>query len=201
MILLTAIFCDVLQTLDGWDKQVFVWINDGTSNAFFDWLFPWWRARNTWFACYIFRLLFIFFRFGWKAWPWILFAAAAPALGDLLSSWAIKPWFNRLRPCNESTLQAVMHLRVSYCPANGSFTSSHAVNHFALATFFFFSLRKHIKAWAWLFLLWAATICYGQVYVGVHYPGDVICGAILGALIGLLLAKIFNRKIKLSARK
>lgn len=195
MMILAGFFQDILNALDGWDKQLFVLINDGTSNSFFDWLFPWWRAKNTWIPFYIFMLLFIIYRFGWKAWPWILLAAAAPALGDVVSSWCIKPWISRLRPCNVQELKSMMHLRVSYCPANGSFTSSHAVNHFALAIFFFLTLRKHIKGWAWLFIIWAASICYGQVYVGVHYPGDVFCGAIVGITIGSLLARIFNKKI------
>jgi len=84
-----------------------------------------------------------------------------------------------------------------YCPGSGSFTSSHATNHFGLATFIFFTMRTYFKNWAYLFFVWAAIISYGQVYVGIHYPLDVIGGAVLGWGIGLLTSFIFNNRIGL----
>lgn len=188
-------FSRTLAAADRWDKELFIRINDTWSNPFFDWIFPWWRYQHTWTPLYVLLLVYILYRFGWKAWPWILLAVAAPALGDLISSWGIKEWTGRIRPCNSTDLKGIMHLRVGYCPQSGSFTSSHAVNHFAMGMFFYLTLKPYIKRWAWLFLFWAATICYGQVYVGVHYPGDVLGGAIVGSLIGWGLAYIFNRKI------
>ena len=58
-------------------------------------------------------------------------------------------------------------------------------------------MRHYFKNWAYLFFVWAATICYGQVYVGIHYPLDVIGGAIFGSGIGIITASIFNRRIGL----
>jgi len=197
MVLLSAdgLLHRIVSTIDQWDKQLFIKVNDAWSNSFFDWLFPWWRYQHTWTPFYVILLIVILYKFGWKAWPWILLAAAAPALGDLISSWGIKEWAGRVRPCNNIALQGIMHLRVGYCPQSGSFTSSHAVNHFAMGAFFFFTLKPFIKKWAWLFIFWAASICYGQVYVGVHYPGDVLAGALVGGAIGWTLARIFNKKI------
>jgi undecaprenyl-diphosphatase len=84
-----------------------------------------------------------------------------------------------------------------YCGANGSFPSSHAVNHFAFATYAFVSLRK-ISSYFWILFIWAAIISISQVYVGVHYPLDIICGAILGFSIGYFISLRFNKHFVLS---
>jgi undecaprenyl-diphosphatase len=65
-----------------------------------------------------------------------------------------------------------------------SFTSSHATNHFGVATFLFVTLGRFFGSWKYLIFIWAALICYAQVYVGVHYPLDVLFGALLGFAIG-----------------
>jgi undecaprenyl-diphosphatase len=86
---------------------------------------------------------------------------------------------------------------VKYCPVSSSFTSSHAANHFAAAMFIFTTFRKTISPkWAFLFL-WAFAISYAQVYVGVHFPFDIFCGAIAGVILGYIPATIFNKKIGL----
>lgn len=79
---------------------------------------------------------------------------------------------------------------------SSSFTSSHAVNHFALAMFIFTTFKRLSKWWALIFV-WAFMIGYSQVYVGVHFAGDILCGALVGLLIGYLPAKLFNKKIGL----
>lgn len=76
------------------------------------------------------------------------------------------------------------------CSNGFSFTSSHATNHFALGTFFF--LLFSFTAYRFLFLVWAGVISFAQVYVGVHYPVDVICGALLGILIGFISFKFLQ---------
>jgi undecaprenyl-diphosphatase len=90
-----------------------------------------------------------------------------------------------------------VRLLINNCSGGYSFTSSHATNHFGLALFLFITLQSVFKKWRYLFLFWAATICYGQVYVGVHYPLDVLCGAILGSATGYITGTVFNKKIGL----
>lgn len=111
----------------------------------------------------------------------------------------MKYFFNRVRPCNEPSLADRIHILVNYVPQSPSFTSSHAVNHFALATFFFQTLKPYFGNWAYLLFLWAGTVAYGQVYVGVHYPGDILGGALVGGLIGWFTSLIFNKKIGMPA--
>ena len=111
---------------------------------------------------------------------------------DQASSDFFKPYFHRIRPCNNPALDGIVRVLVPH--SNGfSFPSSHAANHFALALFSAITLG-HLHKWVWpVALLWATVVAYAQVYVGVHYPVDVICGGLLGVLIGIGTGKIFNR--------
>ena len=84
-----------------------------------------------------------------------------------------------------------IRILVNYCPMSSSFTSSHACNHFAMACFVFFTLRQTGKWWIAIFI-WAFLVSYAQVYVGVHYPVDVLGGALLGSLIGFGTSRIFR---------
>jgi membrane-associated phospholipid phosphatase len=83
-----------------------------------------------------------------------------------------------------------------YCGANGSFTSSHAFNHFAFATYVYLSFRKFSAKYVLMFL-WAGIIAYSQVYVGVHYPSDILAGGILGIVFGWLGARIALQAVSL----
>ncbi|MFT4061351.1 MAG: phosphatase PAP2 family protein [Edaphocola sp.] len=187
-----------LERLDKYDKLLFQKINQDWALPFFDWLMPIVRNQQTWYVCYLLLLGYIIYAFRKKAIPFILLAGACIAVADQLSSSVLKPLFNRIRPCHLTELHTM--LRVGYCPGSGSFTSSHAVNHFALAAYLFFALKKEWGAWRWLLFVWATFICYAQVYVGVHYPGDVLGGGILGTCIGygasiLLRRKFFKAKL------
>jgi undecaprenyl-diphosphatase len=84
-----------------------------------------------------------------------------------------------------------MRFLANYCPSSSSFTSSHACNHFAMAFFIYRTLRQTSPWWSLVFV-WAFMISYAQVYVGVHYPLDVICGAVVGSLIGLTTSRLFR---------
>ncbi|MGN6568999.1 MAG: phosphatase PAP2 family protein, partial [Flavipsychrobacter sp.] len=110
---------------------------------------------------------------------------------------AVKPFIHRLRPCNNPNLVSMVHLLVP-CGSGLSFPSSHATNHFALGVFMAMSIQKVAK-WIWpAAIFWAALVSYSQVYVGVHFPLDVTCGAMLGTAIGIFTGKIFNRYFQLS---
>jgi undecaprenyl-diphosphatase len=116
----------------------------------------------------------------------------AAGLADFTSSTLIKKNVQRIRPCNDIQQFEKIVVRVP-CGSGYSFTSSHAANHFAVAIFMigiFGPVRKWVKPAA---LIWASTIAISQVYVGVHYPGDVITGGLLGAIIGWIAFKSLNR--------
>lgn len=84
------------------------------------------------------------------------------------------------------------------CPSGFSFISNHAANHFGMAVFLFLSLRHLVKNWIWFVFLWAASIGFAQVYVGVHYPSDIAGGMLIGIIYGTITSLVFNKYFKLS---
>lgn len=182
------------------DKWLFLKINrDGTS-AFLDKLMPILREPTTWIPLYIILFLFLVISFGKKGWWLLLYALITVAITDTISSRIFKPLVGRLRPCCDPAFSANVRL-LAYCGHNGSFTSSHAANHFGIAMFLFFTFRNFMGNWAYVFFIWAAAISYAQIYVGVHYPFDVLGGTVIGCLVGWGTATIFKQKNGLLVRK
>jgi membrane-associated phospholipid phosphatase len=176
-----------------YDKHLFKLINYRWHNNFFDWLMPWLRNSNVWVPLYFFLLLFAVFNYKKTGCWWIVFAAGTAILTDFVSSSIIKHNIIRLRPCNDLAIADWVRVLVGYRPQSSSFTSSHAANHFGMAMFLYLTLKEKIGKWVNLFFLWAFSISFAQVYVGVHYPLDITCGALIGILIGYLCGKSFNR--------
>ncbi len=181
-----------------YDKRLFKYINYYWHNNFFDWLMPWLRNSTMWVPLYLFLILFAAINYKKTGWWWIIFAAGTVILTDFVSSTIIKHNIIRLRPCNNPAIAHWVRVLVGYRPGSSSFTSSHAANHFGMAMFLYLTLNKQFGKWPGIFFLWAFSISFAQVYVGVHYPLDVTCGAIIGILIGYLCGKSFNRNYVLS---
>lgn len=186
------VFWDHLQPFDTW---LLTHINQDWSNSFLDALAPYLRETLFWIPLYLFLLLFVSINFKAKGLWWIVGFILVAALSDLISSQLIKQNIFRLRPCRDMEVMQQIRFFVNYCPGSSSFTSSHATSHFAQAVFFYCTLRHVIGKWALLFFLWAFSIAYTQVYVGVHYPFDVISGGLLGCGIGFALTKLFHNRV------
>lgn len=187
----------IFNALLQYDRELFFKINTDWSNSFFDTLLPFIRNAVTWMPFYVFLLFFVTLNFRKSGWYWVLLAAALAASTDIVSSHIIKENIFRLRPCRDLELAGQVRFLLNHCGQNSSFTSSHATNHFGFAIFLFLTLKNFAGKWIWIVFLWAAAIAYAQVYVGVHYPLDVFCGALVGLMIGFGFAKIFNRYIGL----
>ncbi len=189
---------DFFKWLEKVDKKLFLKINTEWTSPLLDNNLPWYRDASTWIPLYLFLILFVIINYGKKSIAWIIAIAIVATVSDQISSNFLKDTFERIRPCRDLLIQQQGgRLLVNYCPLSFSFPSSHAVNHFTAAMFIFLTLKPAFKKWAYLFFVWAASICYAQVYVGVHFPIDVTFGAILGCIIGGIFGLVYNKYFNL----
>lgn len=174
------------------DRHLFYLINHGLSNPFFDVVMPYLRNPKFWIPVYVFIFVFCLWRY--KRTGLIILALLALTFGiaDFGSAGVIKPIVKRLRPCNDPAITKTVVSRVD-CGTGYSFPSSHASNHFAISIFLSFVFFRRWR-WVWFWtILWAALVCFAQIYVGVHYPIDITCGALYGVLVGWLISLIFRK--------
>jgi len=184
----------LLHKLEQWDQWLFIQINNHQSNSFFDSVLSYLRNAYFWTPLYLFLLVFIPTNFKSRGWWWCVFFLCTVSLCDMTSTNLFKEVFHRLRPCNDPDFFQNVRLVIDRCGGRFGFTSNHAANHFGMATFIFVTLRPVIKKWIWVAFLWAAIIGYAQVYVGVHYPFDILGGAAIGFMFGWLLGRFFNKR-------
>jgi len=175
------------------DEQIFYLINSEGQNAFFDWLLPLWRNKLTWIPLYLFMTIVILYQLKIKGLYLLLALGITIGVADTLSSKVIKKTVKRERPCRNNKLPEVRNL--VHCGGGYSFTSSHATNHFAVAAFLVFLTANIFGRWRYLLWFWAFLVAYAQVYVGVHYPLDVICGGSLGVIIAAFFTYFYKNKI------
>lgn len=166
-----------------WDVDAFHLINETWANPVLDLFLPWTREKLIWIPLYAILIYLWVRNYGWKGVYFIIMLVATVAISDQISAHWIKNVFHRLRPCHNLPLIHHIINRID-CGTGFSFVSSHAANHFAIAGFVALWIRKNYpKIEPWLYF-WAAIISYAQVYVGVHYPLDVLSGAIIGVCLG-----------------
>ena len=177
----------MLEQILQFDKNFFLAIKNGLSSPFLDFLCPILRKQEVWYPFYATFIYFLIKEYKKDSWKILLGIGLMILASDQFSANLIKNTFQRIRPCNEPGLSGLVHHLISSC--NGySFISAHATNHFALAMFI--SLCFKTKKWLWVItIIWATSIAFSQVYVGVHYPIDVIVGAMVGILFGLAFGK------------
>jgi membrane-associated phospholipid phosphatase len=189
---------DLIERILENDRALMIRINADWHNPVLDTIFQHIRETYFWVPMYLFFIVLAVLNFGKKGWLWVLAGVVTIALTDQVSSNLIKNHIFRLRPCRDPDLALQIRFFIKYCPGSSSFTSSHATNHFGFATFVAGTLRNYTSRWIYLLFLLAAAISYAQVYVGVHFPIDVMCGGLVGILIGYGTSTIFNKKIGLA---
>lgn len=174
----------MLDFLNQIDTKLFIFFNSFNS-PFWDNIMWWISGSKSWIPMYLIIVAFIIYKFKWKAIITLIFIALVVTLADQISVKAFKEVFQRLRPCHNPDLQDIVHIVRNKCGGQYGFVSSHAANTFAVAAFLS-QLFKNCKFTTFIFI-WAAIVSYSRVYLGVHYPFDVICGGMLGTTIGFLL--------------
>jgi undecaprenyl-diphosphatase len=182
------------ESLVEWDRRAFLTINGDWTNPVFDTIMPFLRNSSHWIPLYTFLLFFMALNFGKRGLWWCLFFLVTVSLTDMIGNEVFKKGVERLRPCNDPSLMDQVRLVIKNCGAGYSFISNHAANHFGMGTFFFISFRHISRTAAWMAIAWAFSIAYAQVYVGIHYPLDVISGALLGISLGSVTGHYFNKR-------
>jgi len=182
----------LVQWLENLDRILFILIQHDSDHAILDRLMPFLRDPYTWIPLYAFMLYYAIRKTGPATWPFILLSLLTVAITDSVTTQVLKPLIGRLRPCHDPVLSSVIR-EVIECGGLYSMPSSHAANHFGLASFWYFSIRTMSgKEWRWLWI-WAAAVSYAQIYVGKHYPFDIIAGLVMGCITGTGISLIFNR--------
>ncbi|MEJ5317074.1 MAG: phosphatase PAP2 family protein [Tenuifilum sp.] len=167
------------------DTDLFIFLN-GLHSPFWDSVMLFASGKLTWLPFYLLLIYFIARKHKWKTLWWLLAIAVVVLVADQLSVHLFKNVFQRLRPCHNPDLSGVIHL-VGRCGGKFGFVSSHAANTFGVAVFLSMLYRN---LWAGVgLLIWAGFVSYSRIYLGVHYPADVIVGAILGSVVGFALWK------------
>lgn len=187
----------ILAWLTALDHELWRYLHVAWRSEALDAVMPFVRNQFTWAPLYLFLLVFMPANFGKRGWLWCLGFLLCFALADVISGSIIKPNVERVRPCNDRRFIEFVHLLVPRS-SGWSFPSSHAANHFALGAFSAVTLHGRLR-WFWpIPMIWALAVCYAQVYVGVHWPMDVIAGGLLGAGIGIVVARAFERRWSLA---
>jgi undecaprenyl-diphosphatase len=184
----------VWQQLEQWDQWLFVQLNSKLTNPFFDTVLPFFRDSVFWAPLYLFILAFILLNWGKKGLWWCLLFLCTVAIADMVGARIFKEGFQRLRPCSDPAFMDSVRLLLKGCSGSFSFTSNHAANHFGIATFISITFYPTFGKRIYFTYLWALFVAYAQVYVGVHYPLDILGGAALGTVTGMFTAHLFRNK-------
>lgn len=176
------------------DRKIFDLINVQSANPFFDFLIPLIRNPFLWAPLYMIIVTFAIRNFKRQGWWWLLFAIVTVTFTDLVGARLFKNVFERLRPCSDPEMIGHVRMVLGRCSGGFSFVSNHAINHFGIAAFFYITFKPFFN-YSWVLFIWAGLIGLAQVYVGVHYPFDVLFGSLLGVVIGIFTGKLFNKKM------
>lgn len=169
----------MIEKLKLWDEGLFLWLNSHHAS----WLDPiaYYASETlTWVPLYVF-LVYIIYKNDPKSSWWVLGGAALTILlADQITSGLMKPYFERLRPCHDERWGDMVYI-YERCGGLYGFASSHAANTFGIAIYLNLKLKGKFKYLPWLFL-WAAFVSYTRIYLGVHYPLDILAGGLVGIL-------------------
>lgn len=179
----------MLETLLNWDTQLLLFLNEAQT-PFWDKVMWAFSDKEFWYPFYGLLIILMGWRYKWNAVITIIFIAIAITLADQISVKCFKFVFERLRPSHNPDIKEQVNILNGYRGGQFGFVSSHAANTFALAAFTT-RLFKH-KYFTWFIFIWAAVVSYSRIYLGVHYPMDIIGGALLGMGLGFLVFYLYN---------
>ncbi len=182
-----------MEFLEQIDQQLFLFLN-GLHHPFWDWVMYWVSYKYTWVPLYLAILIYLIIKQKKYAIVSIVLLVLAIVLADQISVNLFKNVFLRYRPCHNLDIQPLVHLVNHHCGGKYGFVSSHATNAFAFAVLSALIINK--RNLSITLILWALLVSYSRIYLGVHYPADIVGGALLGTSIAFGLFYI-NKALKL----
>jgi len=180
----------VLENLNELDRSLFVALN-GHQSPFWDAFMITVSERKFWFPFYAFLVFYLIYTFRRQSILKLVTIILTIVAADSISADIIKPLANRLRPCHDASLAELIVI-IDRCGGKFGFVSSHAANTFGLAMIAAMLLNKRYFYFKLFLFLWAITISYSRIYLGVHYPGDILGGALLGLGLGYFFGLLYH---------
>jgi undecaprenyl-diphosphatase len=175
--------------LERLDQQLFLFLNS-INSPFWDQVMHAISGKLIWAPLYLSILIFLGIKYKRKFLIILLFIILGVTLADQISLHLFKNLVQRLRPCHEPSLVGLVHLFNGECGGQFGFVSSHASNSFNVALLSLLLIRK--RWYSISIIIWAIVVGYSRIYLGVHYPGDVICGSLLGAFVGWSVYRLYR---------
>ena len=171
------------------DRDIFIFLNS-LHAPWADTLMYWFTNKYTWIPMYVFLLWVTIKNEKRRSIAIVVTVLSAVIIADKITSGVMKPYFMRLRPCHDPTLDGIINV-VGGCGGLYGFASSHASTSFSLAIVWYTLLKNKVSHMGWL-LIWAACYSYSRIYVAAHYPGDILVGAVVGLLSGWVCIKLYR---------
>jgi undecaprenyl-diphosphatase len=178
----------MLDFLDHTDRTLFLFLND-LHSPFWDQVMWWISERFIWLPLYLLITGYLIYRYKWKIIVILILVALLITMSDQGSVHLFKEVFKRLRPCHNPEISHLVHIVRGHCGGQYGFVSSHAANSFAVASYSLLLIRN--RYYTVFIIFWALLVSYSRIYLGVHYPGDILGGAILGIVLGYVVYRLF----------
>ena len=179
----------MLDILIHFDKELTL-LMQGYSHPLLDYIMYYGTQKYTWIPLYIFLTVLLIKRFKAESIFYLLSIALLIFLCDKTASALFKPYFERLRPCNDPEIQFKIHTAFDYCTKSFGFFSSHAANSFGLAVFLSYVLRDYGNKLIIGIFTWAIFHSYTRIYLGQHFFFDILVGSIVGSFWGWFIYRL-----------
>jgi undecaprenyl-diphosphatase len=187
----------MMASLDHIDRSLFYFLN-GMHSASWDAIMLWGTRTIIWIPLFAWFLYLVIRKYRWQTFVILLFAAVTILISDQVSNF-VKDHVQRLRPSNDPTMVGV-HIINGYKGGMYGFYSGHATNTFSLALFLIVLLGKEYRFFFIPVLLWAAFMSYTRIYLGLHYPGDILAGIVAGTVIGYFMGRLCLDSLDIGSR-